>query len=209
MLQVEMSASVRKDSGKGAMRRLRKAGMTPAVVYGEGVENVALQFETVSFFQQLLQIYRTNAVVTMKIDDGTSKSCILKEVQTDPVKDTLIHADFQEIDLSKSRKFEVPLKYVGTAKGADLGGVMNTPLNYVVIDGAPLDIPNEFEIDVTDLAIGDKIAVSALEIPEGLNLVTDPSATCVLIDKPGGGKDDDEEVEEEAAVEAEPAAAAE
>lgn len=202
MLQVEMSASVRKDSGKGAMRRLRKAGQTPAVVYGAGIENVALQFETVPFYQQLLQIYRTNAVVTLKIDDGTTKSVILKEVQTDPVRDTLVHADFQEIDITKSRKFEVPLNFVGTAKGCDLGGVLNAILNTVLVEGSPLDIPDQFEIEVTDLDIGDKILVESIEIPGNITLVTSPDATCVAINQPGGSIEETEEETEEAAEEA-------
>jgi large subunit ribosomal protein L25 len=208
MLQVEMSASVRKDSGKGAMRRLRKAGQTPAVVYGEGVENVALQLETVSFFQQLLKISRTNAVVTLQLDDGGTKTVILKEVQTDPVRDTLVHADFQEIDVNKNRNFEVPISYVGTAKGTDLGGIMNAHLDTVLLDGAPLSIPDQFEIDVTSLNIGDRITVDSLEIPAGVTLVTDSTATCVTVDKPGLVKDDDdgENGEEESAIEAEPAA---
>ncbi len=84
MLQVEMNASIRKVSGKGAMRQLRMKGMTPAVVYGDGPEGLALQLETRPFFQQLLTIYRTNAVITLKLDDGSTKYVLMQDVQTDP-----------------------------------------------------------------------------------------------------------------------------
>ncbi len=207
MLQVEMSASTRNETGKGSMRRLRMQGKTPAVVYGAGVDNVTLTFETQPLFQKLLEISRTNAVVTLKIDGGSEKSVILKEVQTDPVKDTLVHADFLEIDLKKERQFSVPLVFNGIAKGCDLGGEMNSHIDTVLLEGFPLEIPNEFEIDVTALEIGDKIHVESLVIPEGIKLVTDKKAICVAIDKPGAVEEDEEteEVEEEATEEAAPA----
>ncbi len=211
MLQVEMSASIRKESGKGEMRRLRMNGQTPAIVYGTGVENVALKLETQPLFKQLLEIYRTNAVISLKLDDGSEKNVILKEVQTDPVSDTLIHADFLEIDLKKVRKFAVPVVFNGNAKGCDLGGVLNTIYDTVVLEGTPMDIPDNLEIDVSSLEIGESIAVGSLVIPKGLNLITDKDATCVIVSRPGGGAEEEEEEGlEEAAEETaeEPAAEA-
>src|SRR5665647_3138869 len=89
MLQQEMSASVRKDFGKGAMRRLRMAGKTPGIIYGTGREPVALQFETLPLVKQLLKIRRRNAVITLNIEGDSSRHVLIKELQTDPVRDTL------------------------------------------------------------------------------------------------------------------------
>jgi large subunit ribosomal protein L25 len=183
MLQVEMSAAVREVTGKGNMRRLRSEGQTPGVVYGAGVEALALKFETKALMASLLEIYRRNAVVTLKVDNGVEKSVVVKEVQTDPVTDTLIHADFCEIDLDKSSVFKVPLTFEGTAKGVDLGGFLNVATNSVSLKGKPLDIPNECVLDITELNIGDELKFSAISLPEGVELVSKADAVCVAVVK--------------------------
>ncbi len=185
MFQVEMSASVRNTSGKGPMRQLRMQGITPAVVYGGGGEAVMLQLETKTLMTKLLEFYRRNTVVTLKIDGATDRCVMVGEVQTDPVRDTLIHVDFCEIDLQKNRSFTVPVVYNGTAKGVDLGGDMVIAHNEVVLEGRPLDIPDECVIDVTPLAIGDCVKCGEISIPENVRLVTDAEVLAVSVMKPG------------------------
>lgn len=185
MFQVEMSAFVRNTSGKGPMRQLRMQGITPAVVYGGGGEAVMLQLETKSLMAKLLEFYRRNTVVTLKIEGASDKCVMIGEVQTDPVRDTLIHVDFCEIDLQKKRSFTVPVIYNGTAKGVDFGGDMVIGNAKVVLEGKPLDIPDECTVDVTPLAIGDSVKCGELSIPENVRLVTDAEALAVSIIKPG------------------------
>lgn len=207
MLQVEISATVRNTSGKGPMRQLRMQGMTPAVVYGRGSEAQKLQVDTKTLMAQLLEFYRKNAVVTLKVDGVGDRSVIVGEVQTDPVRDTLIHVDFCEIDLQEDRAFNVPIVLKGTAKGVDLGGFMAVNCEHVVLEGKPLDIPDECVIDVTAMEIGSQIKCRKLHIPAGIKMITDPKTVAVSIMKPGvqalEDLDDDEE-----AVEGEVAAAA-
>lgn len=212
MYQVEMSASVRNTSGKGPMRQLRMKGMTPGVVYGGGAEAQKLQFDTKTLMAQLLKFYRLNAVVTLKIDGEAEKSVVIGEVQTDPVRDSLIHIDFCEIDLNKSREFKVPVTYSGLAKGVDMGGVMNVIHSHIVIEGKPLDIPDDCVIDVTEMEIGDEIKCGVVAIPDNVKMVTDPKAVAVAIMKPGEKvveEDEDEAVEGEAEGEAAPPVEAE
>ncbi len=185
MFQVEMSASVRNSSGKGPMRQMRMKGVTPAVVYGGGGEAVMLQLETKTLMAKLLEFYRRNTVVTLKIDGSSDKCVMIGEVQTDPVRDTLIHVDFCEIDLQKKRSFTVPIVYNGVAKGVDLGGDMLISHNKVVLEGKPLDIPDECNIDVTPLAIGDSVKCGEISIPENVRMVTDTELLAVSIMKPG------------------------
>ncbi len=185
MLQVEMSASVRTGTGKGAMRRLRMDGKTPAVVYGAGSSALALQLETTTFFQQLLEMYHRNCVVTLKVDDGSTRHVIVKEVQTDPVRDTLLHADFVEIDLGKPRRFTVPLSFTGKAKGVDFGGELQIGKKEVLLEGNPLDIPDDIQIDITPLKIGDSISVGSVSIPESVTLITKADTVCVAVVTPG------------------------
>lgn len=183
MLQVEMSAAIRNVTGKGAMRQMRMAGETPAVVYGAGKEAQALKFETKALMAQLLAIYRRNAVVTLKIDDGSEKNVVVKEVQTDPVTDSLVHADFCEIDLEKDQCFEVPVNYTGSAKGVDLGGMLSVAGDTVLLKGRPLEIPDECNVDVTELNIGDSLTYSVIELPGSVELVSAADAVCVEVTK--------------------------
>lgn len=184
MQQVEMSASVRKEAGKGAMRRLRMDGKTPAVVYSGGGEALSLQLETKKFFQQLLEIYHKNCVVTLKVDDGSTRHVLVKEVQTDPIRDTLLHADFLEIDLKKARQFSVPLVFTGKAKGVGLGGELEIGKQEIVLEGNPLDIPDDITVDVSPLKIGDSIAIGSLSIPKKVKLMSKAEAVCVAVAAP-------------------------
>ena len=204
MLQVEMSASLRSTSGKGAMRRLRMEGMTPAVVYGGGGEALSLQLESKTLYAKLLKFYRRNTIVTLKVDGESEKSVVISEVQTHPVSDALIHVDFCEIDLAKDRAFNVPVVFEGIAKGVDLGGVLIVNHGTVVIEGNPMNIPDECVLDVTDLDIGDNLKCDAISIPEDVKLVTDLSETIVAVAIAGMKEseiDEDEEGVEETEAE--------
>lgn len=184
MITKEIATSVREDFGKGPVRRMRAEGKTPGVVYSGGKEALALEFETKILFQELLDIQGRNAVITLKISDGSKKSVLVKEIQTDPLKDSLVHADFQEIDLQKPAHFDVPLTYVGKAKGEDLGGLTQFEKSMVVLKGKPLDIPDDCQIDVSDLAIGDKITAAEITLPGDVSLISDPEMVCVSVIAP-------------------------
>lgn len=181
MLQVDMSAAKRDSFGKCAMRRLRVSGNTPAILYGNNKDVTALQLETTSFTKGLFQIIRKNAVVNLSIDGDATHHVMVKEIQTDPVDDSLIHADFYEIDLNAPKSFTVPVEFTGKAKGEDLGGELVIQNSRVVLEGLPLDIPDSVTLDVSSLGIGDSIPISAIELPENVKMKTDGSALCVEV----------------------------
>ncbi len=184
MITKEIATSVRGVFGKGPIRRMRAEGKTPGVVYSGGEEALALEFETKTLFQELLEIQGRNAVITLKIDNGSEKNVLVKEIQTDPLKDTLFHADFLEIDLQKTSRFAVPLVYKGKARGEDLGGIKQIDKREIMLEGKPLDIPNECTIDVSKLAIGDKITAGEIALPEGVSLLNDSAMVCVSVTAP-------------------------
>lgn len=181
MLQVEMSASKRDDFGKCAMRRLRMSGNTPAVLYGNNKESVALQLETAPFLKGLFKISRKNAVVNLSVKDGDTRHVMVKELQTDPVNDSLVHADFFEIDLAVPRCFTIPVIFAGKAKGLEFGGELVVHSASVKVEGLPLDIPDTISVGMTNLGIGESIKFSDIEMPENLKMITKPSALCVEI----------------------------
>ncbi len=181
MLQQEMAASVRTNFGKGPMRQLRMAGHTPAVVYGLGHEPVALQLETLPLVKQLLKLQRRNAVITLNIEGDSPRHVLIKELQTDPVSDSLVHADFYEIALDQPREFTVDLVVDGVAKGMDLGGILEIATRKVKVSGNPLDIPDTITADITSLGIGDSLLVSQLSIPANVTMMTSGEAVCATI----------------------------
>jgi large subunit ribosomal protein L25 len=184
MIVKEISTSIRSTFGTGPVNRMRAAGKTPGVVYSGGKEAVALEFETKDLFHELIDIQGRNAVITLKIDDGSEKNVLIKEIQTDPLKDSLIHADFLEIDLQKPSHFSVPIIYTGKAKGEDLGGLKQIDKTSLVLEGKPLDIPDSCSVDTKALSIGDKIKAADIHLPEGVTLVSDPEMVCIALVSP-------------------------
>lgn len=181
MLQVDMSASTRESFGKGAMRRLRVSGNTPAVMYGNDKGVMSLQLETRPFLKTLYKISRKNAVVNLSIDNGETRHVMMREVQTDPVKDSLIHADFFEIDLNTPRTFSVAIELTGKAKGVDAGGELITHNLVVALQGQPLDIPDVVTVDVSDLNSHESILFSDIELPENVQLASRGDNVCVEV----------------------------
>jgi large subunit ribosomal protein L25 len=181
MLQVDMSASTRESFGKGAMRRLRVSGNTPAVLYGNDKDVMALQLETAPFLKTLFQINRKNAVVNLSINGDDTRHVMMKEIQTDPVDDSLIHADFFEINLQAPKRFTVAIEFEGKAKGEDLGGQLVVHNSLIILEGMPLDIPDVITVDVSDLDMRESILFSDVKLPENVTIVTDGSGLCVEV----------------------------
>jgi len=184
MLQVDMNARKRNSFGKGAARTTRRAGQTPAIVYGPKTEPLALELNTKEFTKRLIFINRRNAVVNLSVDDNgatSTRSVMIKEIQADPIHDTLVHADFMEISLDAEMTVTVPLHFTGKAKGVDLGGDMTILATSVQLRGKPLDIPDVIEVNVAPLGLGDGIALKDLAVPAGVSLQSAPDRLCVSI----------------------------
>jgi len=184
MLQVDMTARLRKSFGKGASRTLRRSGWTPANLYGPNIEPMALELETKPFMKTLLSIHRQHAVISLSIDeDGkTSKRHVItKEIQTDPIEDSLVHADFYEVSLEKPVTLSIPIKYVGKAKGVDLGGELHTHMQRLHLKGKMLDLPDYVEIDVSPLGVGESLKCQDIVLPANVLLQEKESAVCVAV----------------------------
>jgi large subunit ribosomal protein L25 len=184
MIQVNIPAAVRSVFGKGESRRLRMDKKTPAVVYSKGEEALALQFDEATLYKDLLFVHGRNAVITLNVEgDSVEKRHVLvQEIQKDPVQEEILHVDFLEIDLESTRKFNVDLRLTGVAKGVDLGGELTVSKQSLVLQGRPLDIPNEIVADITPLNRGDKgLSCADLAIPENVEMLDNPAAVCAVV----------------------------
>ena len=199
MLQIDVTARVRSNFGKGAARSLRRAGQTPAVLYGPKTDPIALELDTRSFTKTLLGLKRRNAVVTLDVEGGDKRHVLIRELQVDPVQDTLTHADFYEIHLDEPSIFSVPIQYEGNAVGVELGGELSIHIASVDIQGKPLDIPDFIPLDISSLELGDKLTCSDMSIPENVSLLDDADKVCIAIVTASAEPEELEEEEVEAA----------
>lgn len=183
MLQCTIDVAVRDVTGKGPMRRLRQQGLVPAVVYGGGSDTVLLQADGKTLRAKLLEFARRNTVVTLNVDNGAKKHVIIGEIQAEPVTNALLHVDFCEIDLEKPRRYQVPVRFTGVPKGVDLGGSLETLADHIVLEGKPLDVPDECTLDITALAIGDEYTFAAFNIPASLKMLSKADEICVRVVK--------------------------
>ena len=184
MLQVDVSAQVRKSFGKGAARTLRRSGKTPAIIYGAKNEPLALTLDTHGFTKTLLHLQRRNAVVSLDIetDAGVEKRhVVIKEIQVDPIHDTLKHADFYEINLDAPRTFTVPVKYSGKARGVEMGGDLSITVHEISVKGNPLDIPDVIEVDVAPLGTNEHFVCQDLALPANVTLLSPKDKACVAV----------------------------
>jgi len=208
MIQQDMTAEMRQNFGKGATHRLRQSGYAPAILYGKKSEPVALAMEAKTLTRDLLRLHGHNVVVSLDIEGEKGKNkhhVLIKEIQTDPITDSVLHVDFLEIDLDKEIVLDVPVVYTGTAKGVDMGGILNILAHTVKIKGMPLTIPDEISVDVASLEVGHHgITCGDLAIPDNVTLEDETDKVCVSVVAPKAAV---EEAEAEEAAEAEEGAA--
>jgi len=175
MEAITVEATPRDDRGKNAARRMRVAGQVPAVLYGGKGESVAVTVNA----RQVTGILRSesghNTIFTVKLPGGEQKA-MLKDWQVDPVKGTLLHVDMLRVAMDVRMRFKVPVHTFGEPQGVKLqGGIFEMVTREVEVECLPADIPEEFEVDITELLIGRQLRASDLPVdPAKIRLVTDP-----------------------------------
>jgi large subunit ribosomal protein L25 len=175
--------------------------LIPAVFYGPEVDPVHLSLE----YRDLEQLIRTgageNVIIDLAIETGESTlshRAMLKEIQMDPVKRTVLHVDLYEISMDKKIEVEVPITLTGTAKGvSDEGGILQQVSRTLEISCLPDNIPDAFELDVTDLNIGDSLHVSDLKIPSDIEVLVEDELTIATVVPPTKVEEIEPEVPEE------------
>jgi len=194
--KIELQATVRKTVGNGPARVLRRAGQIPAVFYGRKTEPVLLSVNTKDLEQILKQGSFGQFILNLVIQNGkkVTKAAMIKELQTHPVSGHLIHIDFYEVDMKRKIKVMVPVVTTGKSVGVEEGGMLNIVRRELEVFCLPGDIPESFEIDISELTIGDSIHLEDVPLGENVEVATDVNYTVVTVLSP---KVEEEEVEEE------------
>jgi large subunit ribosomal protein L25 len=197
-MSFKIKAEKRDIFGKNASRRLRKAGMLPAVLYGGDTSNVPLTLKKQDVFMILRSDTGENTVFQVSFD-SERRDVMIKELQRDPVTDEILHADFVHIAMDKAIRIFVPVVSVGEAVGVKTeGGFVDFVTREVEIECLPKDIPEQIEIDISGLHLRQSFKARDVVLPEGVKLITASETIMVLIEVPL--KEEEIEVEEEEEV---------
>ncbi|MGK7312536.1 MAG: 50S ribosomal protein L25/general stress protein Ctc [Candidatus Longimicrobiales bacterium M2_2A_002] len=194
-----LKAELRETTGKGAARRMRREGKIPAVVYGRGEETRPLTVDAHDFGVLVKEHSLDTTLVDLEIDgDKEAVQTLVVEVQAHPYKPEVLHVDFQQIHAGEKVTVEVPINLSGTPEGVREGGVLQQVMHVVELECAVEAIPEDFEIDVSGLLIGDSVHISDLVVPEGVEFHVDPKRTICTVAAPTILElpEEEEEVEE-------------
>ena len=161
----------RNRSGKGVARKIRAQGMIPGVLYGGG-ENIPLTLQP----QELLKILTSgeNTIFQLEIDGelGGDRQAIVRDLQRDPLRETLLHADLYRISMDVEITVSVPIVLQGMSREvSDVGGMINQLLHEIEIQCLPSLIPHELTIDVAHLGIGEVLHVRDLPVLQGIQVL--------------------------------------
>ena len=188
MEEIILEALVRKDAGSRVAKHLRQAGFIPAIVYSAGKKSVPIKVERSNLLRFLHTHRAEGVVINLNIKDETKHknyNVMIKEIQQDPVKEDIMHVDFNEISLTKAIKAAVPIVTKGEAPGVKQdGGSLDHILWEIEVECLPTAIPKEIEVDVSALKIGDSIAIKDIKFPEGIKVLHDPNMSVISVAAP-------------------------
>lgn len=210
--QLTLPAEPRERAGKGASRHLRREGRVPAVVYGGKKDPVGIHVEEKQLMKMLQTGHFMNSLVQIQLD-GKNHQTLPKDVQFHPVTSRPIHVDFFRIAKGAKVTVNVPVHFINEeeSEGLKRGGVLNVVRHELELHCDATAIPDEIEISLEGLDIGDSIHISAVTLPEGSeSAIDDRDFTIATVVAPSAMKSsDDEEEEAEEGVEGEEAEGAE
>ncbi len=176
MKEISVSGQKRADLGKKASKLIRKEGLIPCNIYGEakGENGLPVAMSFVAPMTELRKVVYTPHIYVVNLNiDGVEHKAVLKELQFHPVTDALLHVDFYEINETKPITIGIPVKLNGLAQGVRDGGRINLSIRKINVTAPYKAIPEQLDIDVTNLGLGKSIKVGSLSF-EGLKIATSP-----------------------------------
>lgn len=204
-MSISIQANKRTDFKNSTNRKIRDEGNFPAVVYGNKTESTPIYLNSADFIKTIREAGR-NGVLTLQVEKQ-KYSVMLHDIQTDPLKNEIVHADFQVVDMKKEIDTEVSLSLVGEAKGTKEGGVLQQSLYEISLKGLPQDIPSSIDVDVSDLGINDTITVGDIKVDKKLEITHNAEDTVASVlppqqeEEPDSGEVQDAEGDVEATKE--------
>ncbi len=185
---IEWKALPRKKGTKSEVKQNRMKGLIPAEVYGKGHPNLSVYIQK----KALLSRPHGNFLINLLVEgDPEPKLCVLKDIQYNYLGDEPIHVDLYEVTSGVEFDIEVPVEFVGKAKGVEKGGIFEAHLHSIVVRTEPKNIPEKIVVDVSNLDLGNVLHVRDITPPEGVKIMTHGEEVLAVVAEP------EEEVAEE------------
>ena len=183
MEQINLNVRIRKTTGNSPARAMRREGRIPAVLYGPKTEPMLLSVDSREFEQIVKKSTIGSVLLNLLIQNGETKSrpAMVKELQTHPVTQRFLHVDFYEIDMQRKIRVMVPVVIKGKAKGVEEGGLLQITRREIEVLCLPTEIPEAFEVDVTNLDIGDAIHSEDIQATGNIEIIEEADVTVVSV----------------------------
>jgi large subunit ribosomal protein L25 len=207
---IELKAETRTTTGNNPARALRRAGRTPAILYGPEAEPVMLSIDTGEMENIIKQGKMGRSIFNLAVDGGKkSRAAMIKELQTHPVSQDILHIDFYEVNMKRKVEVMVPVATTGKSVGVEMGGMLQIIRRELEVLCLPNAIPHEIAIDITDLDIGNSVHVEDISLEGDIEIPHEVDFTILTILSPKKAEMEAAEEEEEELAEAEEVAEAE
>ena len=197
-----LSVEAREPQGSRAARRLRRSGKVPGVLYGGGEEPITFQIDARELRAALAH---AGALMELSVDGGPGTPVVVKEQSRHPVSGETIHIDLLRVRLDQAITATVVVELVGgeEAPGVREGGVLEQVNREISIEALPADIPDQLELDVSELQINDTLTVEVLKVPSTVTVLSEPETVLATLTPPRLQIEEEPEIEEETELVAE------
>lgn len=192
--QVSIAVRPRPGNGKGEARKLRQQGRVPAVAYGAGLDSTPVSVDARDLYHALRTDAGLNVIIGMEID-GEQHLTLAREVHRHPVRREILHVDFVAVSRDVKVIVDVQIHLVGEAPGQAEGGIVDQVRFTVPVEVLPLEVPESFDLDISDMQIGDVKRVEDLDVPEGATVLDDADWSVVTLNAPEFDEPEDTETE--------------
>ncbi len=178
---LELKANIRTGVGNSPGRALRREGRIPAVLYGPETEPILLSVGISDLELAIKKSKIGQVLLNLDIQNGDTKTAMIKDLQTHPVTGNFLHADFYEIAMDRKIRVKVPVVTKGESEGVQLGGMLQIIRRELEVLCLPFEVPEKIEVDITGLDIGDSIHVDEIPLEGNIDIPADVNFTVLTI----------------------------
>jgi large subunit ribosomal protein L25 len=181
----ELTITRREGTGKQIAKRLRRGGVVPAVLYG-GSKAESVSIDPKSVLRIIQSGQGSTQLLTLRFEgESSSRMAIIRDIQFDPVSDSLVHVDLQEVRADRAITVRVAVHPVGEAAGVkEQKGILQIVMHELDVSCLPTMIPERIDADVSALMIGNVLTVADLKVPEGVRVINAPDQAVVTVAPP-------------------------
>lgn len=202
MAQAEKISCHKRDiKTRGYLNELKRNGSIPGTVYGKGIDNQAIAI-SLKQLTRTFQVHGSRGLFSLEIDGGSGLMVVVREIQRHPITGQITHVDFWKVRLDEKINSTVGISIIGEEEIMKKGGILQAGAKEIEVSCLPQDIPETLVYDIAALEIGDKVTVADLQVPAGVEILSDLETMVATVLAPSKATDEEEVEEEGGAAEA-------